>query len=252
MKTLLDASRKAPRSRGRAHPPARHSRRGRCAPGFSLLEVMAAVGIWAGISSMALMPLLVALIDNKDSIEDTMSTLVSENAVAVVTAKLSHSVIKNVVGTDFDPMKSAGVCWTYIGPADMAYPTARAPSTTPQGNYIKIGNLYYDPEEWIDVKGVAHPKARYGWRMMIRNVRPGGWQEGDPIPNDYEIVIIPFRKFLPDDIPWLPEITTDPQSGEVTGYGLQMLKKETGWSTSQPYEESGAIGYYMVRTSVAP
>jgi len=149
-------------------------------PGFSLIELMVAIGILAIGAAMIASAFPVAMMENKESVEHTMAALVSENALAICHNKLRHSILNNRVEVDEDKYTDVT---GHITPAEVAYPMPRPKSD--------------NPEDWVRVEGRDYPSARYGWMVGARQMR-----DAESVRlNDYELSIVVYQKFLPKDRP---------------------------------------------------
>ena len=67
--------------------------RGR-AGGFTLAEVMMALGILGFALPMVAAAMLAGMLESKESFDNTMSTMLAENALAVLRCRVSHSNLK--------------------------------------------------------------------------------------------------------------------------------------------------------------
>ncbi len=229
--------------------------------GFTLMELMMSLGILVVGLSMIATAFPSAMLENKRSVADTSATMVSENAAAICRVRLSHNAIKGSVSGQI-----SNVSWQII-PAERAYPIAR-----PIGVH---------PKDWVEIppnSGVYYPSSRYGWLLAAR--QPSGND-----CNDYQLVIVPYRKFLPTDtIPTFTivmindlgddtgnQVITGPKSigspviSMADGTFAYVVDSDGNLSGKITYGASGAamivgtdgqdspaIGCYVVRTAVAP
>jgi len=166
----------------------------RGAGAFSLVELMIALGVM-GVGLVLIASVFpAAMMKNKESISDTMATIIAENAVAVCRARLSHS--RMLTELDQATQHQFQDISRLIPLADRAYPSPIGRRDDP-GGWQQIGSLWYEmepgEEEWMDIQGHWYPASRYGWLVAARRVLTG-WQSGDPLPNDYQLVIVPYRK----------------------------------------------------------
>ena len=155
--------------------------------GFTLMELMIALGILAVGLALVSTAFPSAMMENKESVEKTMTTIIGENALAICHIRLSHNDIKDIVGTTLTDITDR------IPLAERAYPIAQG---EPAGNN----------DDWIETpagSGNYLPSSRYGWLLVAK-------QFGGDDDNDYLLVIVPYRKLLPDDqIPCFQQVTTD-------------------------------------------
>ncbi len=168
--------------------------------GYSLVELMIALGVLGvGLGLIAtLFPS--AMLENKDSVQDTVGTLMAENAVATCRTVLRHS---GAGGLSTAVTGQLSEISSYVSLADRAYPAPVGKTTAQAGYTQQVGSLYYRPEDWTQhpLDNLWYPTARFGWLAAARNVRPANWQPIDPVPNDYQLVIVPYRKFNANDRP---------------------------------------------------
>ncbi|KKM88176.1 hypothetical protein LCGC14_1261340 [marine sediment metagenome] len=137
-------------------------RRGR---GFSLTEVIVALGILAVALPMVATTFLAGALENKESVESTIGMMTAENALAVVRASVSHSSL---------------VKWK---PGAMAQP-----EEIPQ-SLLDRDNLLWQPNREADGSvpaGNVKP-IRFGCVVVVQRLGSGG--------NDYRMVAVPFRRF---------------------------------------------------------
>ena len=186
--------------------------------GFSLIELMIAIGILAIGGAMVASAFPVAMMENKESVEYTMAALVSENALAICRNKLRHSVLNNRVAVDDDKYTNVT---GHITLAEAAYPMPR-PKTD-------------NPEDWITVEGRDYPSSRYGWMVGARQIR-----DADGVRlNDYELSIVVYRKFLSKDRPE-NEIKFDPSC------------KKVNYTVGSTPRRDPTIGCWVVRACLRP
>lgn len=206
--------------------------------GFSLMELMIAMGILVFGLAMVATAFPTAMLETKLSVADTMATMISENAAAICRVKLKHSGIN--------------------GSAGAALTDHTAQINNPTGE----GDLTYP---------VNTPGSLYGWLVAVR-------QPIDNV-NDYQLVIVPYRKFLPGDpTPIFSPVFTNgsvitsgnkiigsPVISTLDGTFAYVVDSETGELSSKitpglawavvgavAGQNSPAIGCYVVRTAVAP
>jgi len=203
--------------------------------GFSLIEMMVAIGILAIGAAMIASAFPVAMLENKESVEHTMAALASENALAICRNKLRHSILNNRVAVEegqySDQTEHIALAEAFFlmapGPTESEYPQ------TP------LGEELYD-EDWITVEGRDYPSARYGWMVGARQIR-----DADGVRlNDYELSIVVYQKFLPTDRP---------------GHELKLVEpecKKVDYVPEEPAENPNprdpTIGRWVVRASLRP
>ncbi len=205
--------------------------------GFTLMEVMMSMGILVIGLAMVATAFPTAMLETKRSVADTTATMVSENAAAICRVKLSHSSHKDLI---------AGTL---------------ADTTALINNPAHDGDLTYP---------VNTPGSLYGWLLVAQ--QPSGNET-----NDYQLVIVPYRKFLSSDLtPTFSDVTVDGTGEKITGdisIGSPVICKfdgtfayvldSTGALTNKitsgaalavgaDGQDSPAIGCYVVRTAVAP
>ena len=211
--------------------------------GFTLAELMVAIGLLGVGLVMVGTAFPAALMENKESYEKMMAQTIAENAAAICRARLRHAVV------DGDPNVAArmtdigNIASSEMPASDRCYPIGTDP------------NL-----------------ATYGW--LLAAYQPSG----DGV-NDYILYIVPYRKFKPADAPvWVsyipgavnkvplaraylyaPVINTknlyyayvrDSTAGNLTTTLLTL----DGWLSVGPTAgaASWAIGCYPVRMSLQP
>ena len=142
--------------------------------GFSLAELMVALGILAFALPIIGTTFLAGALENKESVESAMGTLVAENALALTRACVRHSDLVNLFG----PGKMSEPQWipkSLLSDADLAWcPGAR------------------EGEE--KVQGEAQRQAKpllYGCVVAAQRMANNA--------NDYRLVAIPYRKFTATD-----------------------------------------------------
>lgn len=206
--------------------------------GFSLIELMIAIGILAVGAAMVASAFPVAMMENKESVEHTMAALISEDALAICRNKLRHSVLNNSVAIQQDKYTDVTENITL---AEAAYPMPRLKDETPgdtsaerAANWAKI-----KAKDWMTVAGSDYPTARYGWMVGARQIR-----DAESVRlNDYELSIVVYEKFLPKDRPG-HEIKLDSSCKKVN-YAAD-------GATVAPNSRDPTIGCWVVRVSLRP
>ncbi len=140
--------------------------RRRRAGGFTLVEVMFALGILGFALPMVAAALLSGMVENKESVDNTMSTLLAENAIAVLRCRVRHS----------DLMTDAPAGW---GPNGMA-----------SFQQLPAGLIHAD-----DL--VYHPFGEDEFRTKFACVIVGQ-RMGDNL-NDYRFAALVYRKLADTD-----------------------------------------------------
>ncbi len=227
--------------------------------GFSLVELMMSLGILVVGLSMVATAFPTAMLETKLSVADTSATMVSENAVAICRAKLRHNTIKGLVSGALSDQTDlinipAHTC-------DLTYP-------------VTYGDHNSNPDGWIEIpsdSGTWFPSTLYGW--LLAACQPSGNNT-----NDYQLIFVPYRKFLPGDAaPAFSDVVTDGDRitgvGNVISIGAPVICKADGTyafvvdstgkltrtispgaalTVGPDGRNSPAIGCYVVRTAVRP
>lgn len=194
-----------------AGPP---PRRPRAAAGFSLIELMAALGILAFALPMIATAILSGMVDNQESFDSTMSAMVAENAIAVVRTCVSHEDLV--------------IAWG-AGKTNLQL----IPDALPSGKVlVRPVDLAWTPLE-LEQK----PEDSAFWCVV--------WAERMAADrNDYRLVAVVYKKYTADaEIDWgqtnPPEIDG---TGKVTKYDVILSGTD----------ESAAVGFLVVRTALRP
>ncbi|MDY7011685.1 MAG: prepilin-type N-terminal cleavage/methylation domain-containing protein [Planctomycetota bacterium] len=227
--------------------------------GFSLVELMMSLGILVVGLAMVATAFPTAMMETKFSVEDSMATMISENAAAICRVRLSHITIKDSVSGQVADVSSL------ISRAERAYPVVR-------GDHTSV------PKEWVEIpsgSGDYYPLSLYGWLLAAR-------QPSSNDVNDYQLVIVPYRKFLPGD---KPPSFSNPATVNVDGTGEKLtdgsvvsigspvistfdgtfayvvdsagnlscrMTPGAALAVGDHGQNSPAIGCYVVRTAAAP
>jgi len=216
---------------------------------------MMSLGILVVGLSMVATAFPTAMMATKLSVSDTSATMISENAAAVCQAKLRHSEISGSVGATLSDHTTLINDAAHTG--DLTYPVTHGDHDT-------------NPDGWVEIpsgSGTWLPSTRYGWLLAARQIDS---------KNDYQLIFVPYRKFLQGDaVPVFSDVTTD--GSKVTGtisIGAPVICKNDGTyafvvdsagnlsrtisvgaalTVVDPGgKDSPAIGCYVVRTAVAP
>ena len=134
------------------------------AAGYSLLEVMIALGILAIALPMLAAAFMAGMVENEDSVENTMALMIAENAIAATRARVSHLDLT-----------------TAFGDGQMG-----SPEQIPLG-VLKRKDLDWKPYNHVD--GFA--ATPFSCAVMAQRLTAKG--------NDYRLVAIPFRRFVDTD-----------------------------------------------------
>lgn len=226
--------------------------------GFSLVELMMSLGILVVGLSMVATAFPTAMMATKLSVADTSATMISENAASICRAKLRHSTFSGSVGVTLSDQTLLINDVAHTG--DLTYPVAPGVSGA-------------HPDGWIEIpsgSGTWFPPIRYGWLLVARQFGSN---------NDYQLVFVPYRKFLPGDAaPAFSDVDTHATDGDriISGnisIGAPVICKADGtyafvvdsdgnlsgaitpgeaWTVGPNGRNSPAIGCYVVRTAVTP
>ncbi len=240
--------------------------------GFTLMELMMSLGILVVGLAMVATAFPSAMLETKLSVADTSATMISENAAAICRVRLSHTTINGFVDgqlRDLSTLCPPPPALPWLPDAERAYPIARGDQTTNLEDWIEVLVPPAGPGTyWI-------PSSRYGWLVAAR-------QPADGV-NDYQLVIVPYRKFLPTDrlgteFEFVPVTVTDSgtraagadigspvilTTGASVGAFAFVVDADgtlsptlaDGAALAVNYsggDNSPAIGCYVVRTSVRP
>ena len=152
--------------------------RARRAGGFTLAEVMLALGILGFALPMVAAALLAGVLETQESFDNTMSTMLEENALAVLRCRVTHS----------DLMSSI---W---GPGAMA-----SFQKLPDG-LIHDDDLVYSPFDEPELR------TKFACVIMGRRMAPNA--------NDYLFVVMAYRKLRDNDD--IDEVKFDPAAPDDT------------------------------------
>lgn len=158
---------------------------GRARPrGFSLVELMISIGILGVGLAMAAALFPAAIIENQQSANDILGTIMCENALAVVKAKIKANDpnLTDLIPLASDPIADANfVCITggLLTEVDLAYPAPGDPNDPSD-----------DPNDWIGTIPDRRPSTRRGCVVLARRMKAD--------ENDFQIVVVAFRKKDPN------------------------------------------------------
>ncbi len=191
--------------------------------GFSLTEVMIALGILAVGLAMVGAAFPAALLENKKSVENTMGALICDNGAAVCLSTLSHgdlmdpttglsgtaaadlAIRRNVAATEPNYRRIAIAQQAY--PVPLGYPsvggvapaipdfTQTPPANVDASKLLQLGDgLWYLKSDWYaNPDGQYYPATRYGW--LVAGCRTSA------TANDYVLVIVAYRALRLNDRP---------------------------------------------------
>jgi prepilin-type N-terminal cleavage/methylation domain-containing protein len=121
-------------SRSQAQPPTLGARPRRGArAGFTLTEIMIAMGVLAIGMGMVAGALHAGIQLHVRTIDDIMRQLIGDNALAVVQARVRHSAENGITGAYKLLGSKEGDATSYFGPQDMKYPQDITTPPTPYG-----------------------------------------------------------------------------------------------------------------------
>jgi prepilin-type N-terminal cleavage/methylation domain-containing protein len=124
--------------------------------GFTLTEIMIAMGVLAVGMGMVAGALHAGIQVHLRTIDDIMRQLIGDNSLAMVQARVRHSTTNGITDT-YKLLDS-----TYFGPGDLKYPC--------------------DPQN-------TNPNTPYGAAVLMKR-RP---INANVSPNDYDVLIVPYR-----------------------------------------------------------
>lgn len=159
--------------------------RSRRAGGYSLVELMAALGILALALPMIGTAILTGMIENQESVQDTMAMIVAENALAVVRTRVSHE----------DLMRA---------PAAGGWGTGQTALAPIPSHLVQHEELAWQPFELAD-----DPKKSPYWCVVAG-------QRLTADKNDYRLIAIPYRKF--DETAAVEKVEVELEGTKVTKY----------------------------------
>ena len=203
-------------------PGPRRQPAARCGGGYSLMEVMIAMGVLAIALPMVATVFLSGALENAKSIETTMGTLVAENALAIVRARLTHADLMERFGTGrTDPTKF----WE-ISP-----------------DLVPLVDLEWNPARGTDQSG-PRDRETYACVVLVQRVVADA--------NDYRLIAVPFRWFQPSNTFKSVEVIIryDPDERDmdmVTKHEVLLADPDGDDPT-----ESADIGFLVQRTAMRP
>ncbi len=203
----------------------------RCGGGYSLAELMIAMGVLAIALPMVATTFLSGALENAKSIETTRGTLVAENALAIVRARVTHA---DLMAPRRDPLPSPPLPDGF-GTGAMTRPEMISTSLVP------LVDL-----EWNPARGTAQSvpgEATYGCVVLAQRVIADA--------NDYRLIAVPFRKFQSSntfksvDV----KIGDDPDEDD-----MDMVTKHEVLLADPDGDppESADIGFLVQRTAMRP
>lgn len=229
---------------------------GRSSAGYSLIELMIALGILGTATLLIATAFPAAMMMNKESVHHTMGTIIAENALAICRTRLTHSQLTNPAGFTLDHQFQD--ITDLIPLAERAYPTPMGKPIEDPAYAQQVGSWWYKPEDWLEIpaaSGEFYPASRYGWLVLARRVLPG-WTPGNlppsPLPNDYQFVILTYRKFNVTDRPRPdPSYPTGPAAVELV---ISVITTDTNGDILPPLPADGfdVDAPVIVRAGVKP
>lgn len=163
--------------------------RRRRAGGYSLVELMAALGILALALPMIGTAILSGMLENQESVDSTMAMIVAENALAVVRTRVSHA----------DLMRPPPSGW---GSGETA---SLPPQPIPPG-LVSAEELAWQPFELAE-----HPEKSGFWCVVVG-------QRLTAEKNDYRLIAIPYRKF--SDTATVEKVEVELEGTKVTKHNV--------------------------------
>lgn len=176
--------------------------------GFSLAELLFAIGILGVGMIMAAGLFAAGLRQNKSSTDDVLGTIICKNAGAILQARVtklemdtyllgSPRMPSTVPGQDIHLIdESLAYLKQVLGPADMFYPTPKYSYNYPPGEWIPQQKPWQESwqdenvpprpnNSWRDTR--AYPITTRGWVAFVRRL-------GDPNVNDYLFTVVAYDK----------------------------------------------------------
>jgi len=187
------------------------------ATGFTLVEVMTALGLLAIALPMIAAAFISGMVENRESVENTMTTLLAENAIAVLRCGVTHA--------DFDN--------TAAGQGTLTL-THRVPDSV-----IDEEDLLYQPFDVEDRLAGEDPEHRTKFACVILGQRMAA------DANDYRFAVLVYRKLKDDDTVGAARVKFNADE-TVDDDPAETYVRLSGASSS------ALIGYYIVRMSLRP
>ena len=169
-----------------------HRRPQRRRAGFSLIELLVSMGIMVIGLVMAGTLFPAAIKQTSRSTDDTIGTIICQNALAVAKARLTHADMNgSLLSTpNFDNVTAITVSPPVatnqpelISEADLAYP---APRTSPIATtYLETTPTNNPLGDWC-INNATRPTTNFGAIVLARQIRAG--------ENDYQLVVISYKK----------------------------------------------------------
>ena len=184
---------------------------------FTLVEVMVALGILAIALPMVAAALLSGMLENQESVENTMSTMLGENALAVLRCRVKHSDLVAAWGAD----------------------AMGAPLVVPAGLIAEVERVYDPFPE--DNKPTPFAYVILGQRLA------GG-------ENDYRFVVLLYRKLGSADTFSSAKVTLVNSAGSAghltVDEDINNTYVELGSGANQ--HKSKPLSHYVMRLSLKP
>lgn len=191
--------------------PPHRGRRG----GYSLIELMLALGIMAFALPMIATSILSGMVENQESFDSTMAAIVAENAISAIRSRISDEDLVEAWGSGQTAMQPI--------PERIALPGG--------------DKVLYRPEDlaWTPLELEANPEESAFWCVVYG-------QRMTAEKNDYRLLAIPYKKYEPNAQIDQVNVTVDAASNKVTQY--EVILKDT--------DVSAAVGFLVVRTALRP
>lgn len=265
---------------------------------YSLVELMLAMGILAVGLMMIGTTLPAGMLNADQANQDTMSTIVLDNAAGIVRNELHHGT---GLATNQIPGTLSAWFWDRmtVNPAAAAffqdlsaYNLANNPPTSDIGlsfvdrfyprirsgvwvnpnvttPYLAVwpnvatatGVLLYNPAETVSfstkLAGTTvpfgqylQPSTRFSWMLLGRPTLPSNWTGSDPIPNDYEFVIVAIRRHRPEEA--MLETTFVPVRIRVDGTIVVDSPRMDGLTLQVPFNGQFPPGTLVIKSLHRP
>lgn len=137
--------------------------------GFSLVELMLAMGILAIGMTMVATAFPTAILQTQRSAAETTGGLIAENAEAIIRARLNHEDLDQYLPDDR---------FGELVPLSVTDIPVSAPAST-RGAVVPLKDRRYDPDD--------DESTEYGWLLLGCRAALNA--------NDYLFVVIPYRRF---------------------------------------------------------
>ncbi len=149
--------------------------------GFTLIELMISIGILGVGLAMAVSLFPAAIMENQQSANDILGSIMGENALAVVKAKIKANAA-NFAALLPDPNANPNFVWIgdpVLTEVDLAHPAPRDPNDPS----VDPNNTF--DGDWLGTSP-NRPWTRRGCVVLARRMKAD--------ENDFQIVVVAFRK----------------------------------------------------------